>query len=250
MSDHQNIQILEETNNYVAIHKPSGIHSVKTAKSNNLSIVDILPDYLSQYRSTSPSPLDGGIVNRLDYETSGVLIIAKSRSSWDYLHNQYKLGEVAKEYYCIVEPSPNSEISNYTKHSHYNPIILEGYLGSASRNSPKIRWFKTPPAHKYRARFISLNICQISILTSNEILLTINTIYGIRHQIRAGCAAMGSPLIGDKLYGSQKNLENLKLLSFFLHSHSVNFIDQNGLRTNFRSDIVPELVLSATKFNT
>lgn len=247
MSEYKNIQVLTETENYVAIHKPSGIHSVKTAKSDNLSVLDILPTYLTKYCNSSPNPLDGGIVNRLDFETSGILIIAKSRYSWDYLHNQYKLGDVTKDYYCIVEPGAHIDGANYHTPHHHKHITVEGYLGSSSHNSPKMRWFKTPPAQRYRARFISLNLTYLSDISSNEILIKITTTYGIRHQIRAACSAIGSPLIGDKLYGSQKNLDNLGLNSFFLHSHSVTFTDPNRLLVNFRSDIIPEVILSLTK---
>lgn len=237
------LEILQEVGDYIAIHKPSGIHSVKTSKSTNLSVVDILPSELLRLKDSSPNPLDGGIVNRLDFETSGVLILAKSRSAWEHLHNQYKIGKVTKEYYCIVEPG--SQLSGGTAHSfeYYTPINLEGYLGSSSRTSPKMRWFKEYPSAKFRARFISLGITPLSLLSKDQLLLQVTTTYGIRHQIRAGCSFLGSPLTGDILYGSNKNLQNLELEAFFLHSHTVNFFDYKNQPILFKSDVMPDPIL-------
>lgn len=247
MIANQVLEILQEGDDYIAIHKPSGIHSVKTTKSNNISVVDILPKELHKLKACSPNPLDGGIVNRLDFETSGLLIIAKSRSSWEYLHNQYKSGNVLKEYYCIVEPGPHFPAEKTDSLPENAPVSLEGYLGSSSRTSPRMRWFKESPATKYRARFISLEILPLSFLAADQLLLKVITTYGIRHQIRAACSYLGSPLIGDKLYGSQKVLENLNLQAFFLHSHTVHFFDHKNQRIAFRSDKLPEPILAATK---
>ncbi len=247
MFGNQALEILQEAGDYIAIHKPSGIHSVKTSKSSNISVVDILPSELHSLKDCSPNPLDGGIVNRLDFETSGVLIMAKSRSAWEYLHNQYKIGKVTKEYYCIVEPGsqlPTVTVNNLGNGAHFK---LEGYLGSSSRTSPKMRWFKEYPSAKYRARFISLNITPLSFLSTDQLLLRVKTNYGIRHQIRAGCSFLGSPLTGDILYGSNKNLQNLELEAFFLHSHTVNFFDCKNRAISFKSEKIPEPILRATK---
>lgn len=175
------------------VDKPSCLHTIST-KETSLSTL------LSE-KSLLP---ESGLIQRLDYETQGACLFAKTEKCFEFLKNEIKEHRVKKEYLAKISERPSFESS-----------YVEGYLGSRHRGSKKVTYSKTP-----LKRFLYFSM-EVTIVGSSGAL--VKTSYGRRHQVRVGLQSIGLPLVGDTLYGGALSNRPFFLLASkitFLHPHT------------------------------
>ncbi|MEY4668906.1 MAG: hypothetical protein RL518_1605 [Pseudomonadota bacterium] len=197
-----------------AVYKPAGAHSVQLRKGGGWSVADeLLRDNPSLARA-SEKPGDAGLVNRLDEETSGILLGATSRSVWERLYKQALNGEVHKKYAVLVEGRVTKEFS------------ITSFIGTPNRGASKVKVYeRRPPSWARALEGTTKYTPNLYIPVHNATLLIASASPARRHQVRAHAAHLGVPLIGDSLYGSTKPLPPLVKSSrrFFLHAHHLSF---------------------------
>lgn len=182
------LDILFEDEYLAAIHKPAGIlvsgNSFKTignALSQNVTRSN-LPD------ASMPQP-----VHRLDYATTGILLVGKTSSSIRALNKLFENKEVQKTYYAIT-------IGNMADHGTITSAIDQ------KESQSTYRVISSVPSE----RFSKLNLVELKPQT------------GRRHQLRIHSSSIGNPILGDKDYGTKGLILNGKGL--YLHAHSLLFI--------------------------
>ena len=195
------IKILYDDNRIMALHKPPQVHCHPLNyldKNNCLSFLrsinkkDILQVNLSKH--------ERGLLFRLDYETSGVLVAIKNEEDYRFLRDNFSTQVEKKIYLAIVNGdfSYNGEIKNY--------LIPSGPKGG------KIK-IQREGSHEHLA---CLNVHKLNYCAEkNKSLLKIELQTGMRHQIRAQLSALDFPICGDVLYGG----ENVKSERLFLHAY-------------------------------
>lgn len=202
----------------LVIHKPAHIHSV-AAKRSNLpdvpSVAEIVAASFPDQVGIGTPPEDAGLVNRLDFETSGILLAATTTPLWKMLRATYQRHGVKKEYLVLLEGVMRRD-SN-----------IEGYLYSRHPRSKKMSFARKGSSDRGQ-------LCQAlysPLGQSNDgqfTLVRVSCTTGARHQVRALAAELGHPLCGDVLYGSVKELPALTpgskevLPKFFLHAAAVS----------------------------
>jgi len=190
-------KIVFEDKYYLVLDKPSGMHCVALKKSRANSVARILLDYFPELQSVSKRAEDAGLVNRLDFETSGLLFVAKSREAWEAMHQMLTRGEVKKEYEALVEGKVDKELQ------------VSSLIGSKSRSAKKVRVY-TKRYSGVRALPATTRITPIKFFPLEKVSLVKIVIEGgRRHQIRVHCKHLGNPLVGDKLYGGKTELLTL-----------------------------------------
>ena len=206
--------ILFEDDTLWLLHKPGGIHTVAhTAEDSAGSIGAHLLEVAPSLSAVSDRPGDAGLVNRLDFGTSGILIGAKTRSAWEVLRADIQGGRVSKRYLAVVE----GVLSGIVERADF--------IGSPYRRAKKVRVYDSMPGD---GRALSAH----SIFTSRETneprnvsLVEILAPTARRHQIRAHASRLGHPLLGDALYGSTRSLAELFAPAvtpeFMLHAYMV-----------------------------
>lgn len=132
-----------------------------------------------------------GIVHRLDKDTSGILIVAKSNYIRDKLQKQFKSRTVSKSYLSIV----NGRLKNNTQ--------IENNIGRHPTNRKK----QTVLNEGGRK---AISIIEIEEYFKYCSLVRVNILTGRTHQIRVHLAHIGHPIIGDLLYGKNKRTQILK----------------------------------------
>jgi 23S rRNA-/tRNA-specific pseudouridylate synthase len=192
-------KIVFENSEFIVLDKPSLIHSTRSTKTENYSVADFLIENNLTSEKASPNTADAGLVNRLDFETSGILIATKNQEAWRTFRKLYNAHEIAKTYLALVSGTLEKE------------VVVESFLGSAARSAKKIRSFKDPKylrnRDQSRFRFAKTTITPIYSNNDSFTIVQAKTSSGSRHQIRIHCAEMGHPLLGDTLYSVNKSLE-------------------------------------------
>lgn len=180
-----------------ALNKPRFIHSVR---GRGHSVEDCLEHLTGIEGAGEATP-----VNRLDFETSGLLLCVTSSVELQKWRELYKKHLVEKTYLALVHGR---------LHKSQN---ISGYLGSRYRGSSKVSFSSSL---KKRFLFAESLVQPMSYSEHHDLtLVSILTRYGRRHQVRVHCQTLGHPLLGDELYnGSSIMLSGQEQEGFFLHS--------------------------------
>lgn len=209
----KDIKILYKTKDIIALHKPAGLLSQKAEKTD-YSINDYVIEYYNQNNSDSNNLFKPSICNRLDRNTSGIIVAGLTLSGSQFLSEVMRNRDADKYYYTIVsgcfteDMHVKSYISKDEKNNLSNVISVKEYetLDDTSKKN----------YNKIETKFIGLSA------NKNYSLLKIKLITGKSHQIRAHLKQLGYPIVGDSKYGDiQVNRyfrDKYKLKYHLLHS--------------------------------
>lgn len=240
-------KIIEETPDYFVINKPAG-YAVEPV-GHFPSILDWLLDGEKIQRGDWPPDSRFGVVHRLDVDTSGVLIWAKTPSSQDQLKELWQGRSVEKTYIGLVvgeladeEGSVEQPIMRNNRGDKQTVALLP---------SPKAR----PAITTYRRLAVAVldNLFGQKLEASSQklkiSLIEAHPITGRTHQIRVHMKYLGHPIIGDKLYGDKTGdsiAKKLGLTRHFLHAQQL-CLAWNGQRACYEAPLPEELVQIITR---
>ena len=208
-------EVLYDDSEILVVNKPAGLLSVATPRGEADTMFDRALLWASKKHSTRVH-----LVHRLDRETSGCLILAKSTGAKDMLQRQFKDRTIERIYHAVVFGKPSSESGvqrarvKETKDKRVR-LIQEGDRGGKEAIT---NWSieQTGPIH---------TLIRIKIDT------------GRRAQIRLHMSDMGCPVSGDTRYGRGKASVN----RLCLHASSLGFEHPNGRRMRVESEIPSKL---------
>lgn len=190
------VEIIYEDDHVIAINKPAGITMhPKNEQDDSITIHGIFKQKLADN-----DPLRGGIVHRLDKDTSGVVILAKDNDSLEFLQSQFANRQVDKTYIALV-----------WGHLAHDKARIELPLRK-SLKAPNM--MSIHPAGK-------MSISEYKVLASYQkySLLEVNIHTGRTHQIRIQMSHIGHPVVSDSIYGNKPSPAGLKRQ--FLHSQKL-----------------------------
>ena len=133
--------------------------------------------------------MDRGLINRLDFETSGVIFYAKSQSTHQFIRQNFNQAVKAKRYLAII--STDKEVNGSFNHSYFAP---------KGAKKVSISEYSQSSAQKACIEVSTLEYDSSAGLALVQVLLH----QGKRHQIRAQLSFLGFPILGDQLYAGQK----------------------------------------------
>jgi 23S rRNA pseudouridine1911/1915/1917 synthase len=215
------LKILYSDEDVIVLDKASGLVVHPGAGNSSGTLANALLHRFPETASVGP-PDRPGIVHRLDKETSGIMVAAKSAGAYESLLGQFKRKDVWKTYLCLVWGRitvPEGRI-DWPIGRH----ITDGKRISTRSRHPKDAETFFKVLRTFR----------------DTSLLEVRPVTGRTHQIRVHLAAAGHPVAGDALYGRKKAARKFPRL--FLHAHTISFIHpRTGERLTFISQLPPDL---------
>ena len=230
----EKLSIIYEDDYIIIINKPIGMLSQK-AKNDDISLVEHLISHLLEEQKISEEDLRSfrpSICNRLDRNTSGLVVAGKSLLGLQKMGELFKERSLKKYYRCLV-------VGELTKKQH-----LKGYLLKDPKTNKVIISNKEMPDSK------PIETEYIPIWSNGKYtLLEVHLITGRTHQIRAHLASVMHPIVGDYKYGNrgvnQYFKETYGLKSQFLHAYRLEMPILNDELMNLSQRIfvapLPEL---------
>jgi 23S rRNA pseudouridine1911/1915/1917 synthase len=198
--------VINESKNFLAIHKPAQIHSHPLCYTDTNTALNALYELnRAELLEINTSHYDRSLLYRLDFETSGVVIFAKSELAYQEVRENFN--ELAKEkiYLAIV----HGKIEKQGKFTHY--------FKSSGPGGERQKVFESGDGHQ---GILELTVLEYST-EKNLSLVKVKLQTGLRHQIRAQLSYLGHPLLGDEFYGGEKS-ERLYLHAYQYTLNAMN----------------------------
>ena len=224
------VDILYEDADVVAVNKPAGIVVHLGAGNHTGTLVNALLHRFGQLSGAGGDERPG-IVHRLDRDTSGVLLVARTDNAHRALAAQFASRQVEKTYLAMAHGIVKQDHGFFDQPIERDPVRRTRMTARTGRGR------KALTEYKVVRRFDRPK------LTFLEILLHT----GRTHQIRVHLAQAHHPIVGDALYGAAAK-PPVPLERFFLHAHRITFTSPSvaGKRITVESPLPPDLTAALT----
>lgn len=189
------LNIIFEDNDIIVVDKDPGMLSIATEKEKHNTAHFLLNEYVTKGNAYSKRRVF--IVHRLDRETSGILVFAKSERTKRFLQDNWK--DFRKKYVTVVHGKPTTNEGEITSYLYEN----SDFRVYSVENKEKGKFSKT--GYKVLKQSATHSLLEIYLFT------------GRKNQIRVHLSEQGYPIVGDKVYGKQeKGPQRLALHSYSL----------------------------------
>jgi 23S rRNA pseudouridine1911/1915/1917 synthase len=216
MTEANRVRVAHKDDWLAVIDKPAGLVVHPAPGASGRTLVDVLGEMLG-----GGDPERPGIVHRLDADTSGLMVVARSDAAHARLSEMVRGRELEREYVALVEGHLSSRTGT-----------IDAPIGRHHR-APERMAVSGRAAREARTHF------EVLELLPGATLVRVRLETGRTHQIRTHFAAIGHPLVGDDRYGSSGRYG---LDRQFLHSRRIAFTHPfTGARLEFNSDLPPDL---------
>jgi len=197
------IPVLYEDEHVLVVNKPKGMVVHPAAGNYSGTLVNALMDYCGDNLSSINGVIRPGIVHRIDKDTSGVLVVAKSNEAHEKLSSMLKVHDINRVYVAVVHGVIREESGKIDAPIGRHPVDRKKMAVNTKNGRRAVTYFKV------LERFKDATLVEARLET------------GRTHQIRVHMSYIGYPIIGDTVYGRKKDKYDLggqalhaKLLGF------------------------------------
>jgi len=202
------IKVLYEDKNILVVDKPAGIVVFPEGQTKDGTLIEALIEKYPKLKKAGEAPRYG-VAHRLDKDTSGVLLVAKTTETLIFLQKQFKNREVAKKYICLVEGTIKEDKG-----------VIKTLLARSPKDGRKQKAYLESEPHPKSAREA---ITEYKVIDDFKkyTLLEVEIKTGRRHQIRCHFSYLQHPIAGDELYQFKSSKKPAGLKRQFLHAHKL-----------------------------
>lgn len=213
--------IIYQNDQWIVLNKPQGL-----ATQGGTGIKESVDQIMAALFPLAPK-----LTHRLDKDTSGLLLLAKTLEDARWMTQMFKEGEVTKTYIALV-------------------------VGSLKKNKGTISLPMCKLPGKTGERMVvdfeegsqAITHYQVLETQNNLSLLKLTPMTGRMHQLRLHCAEMGTPVLGDGKYGGKKAHPEGGRFTLHLHAHQIEFTDPRGKSRVFKAELPDHMMRSLTQF--
>lgn len=225
----QSPKIIFEDNSILVLNKPSGWITNSASTTTDKPVVQGWLKSNFEYPISNVDSLRSGIVHRLDKETSGILVVAKTKEAFEILQKEFKERQVKKTYIALV-------------HGKFD--LNEGEIKAAVGRLPwnRRRFGVLPGGREAITRYSVLR--SMNYEEKEYSLLELSPKTGRTHQIRIHLKFIGHPIAADEFYAGRKTARSDRewCPRLFLHAATISFIHPvTGKLVSYKSDLPDDL---------
>jgi len=219
------LQLVQEHEHWVIVDKPAGQASTPLLGRAGNSVAELLLERYPAMQGIGYRPSEAGLLHRLDTQTSGLLLAARTQDAFRRLRQALQRGQIVKRYYAVVHSDPS-----FTRRTIDLP------LKPHPKNRRKVL---VRPATDLRSKAARTELSVVR-LGPVWMLLDVAVDHAYRHQIRAHLGHIGFPLAGDVLYGATPLAELPNRHA--LHAHTISWPGDEQLASfTAHSPLPPDL---------
>lgn len=180
------LEVLFESEDFVIVDKPAGLPTAPLVRTETRSLAAALLARYPEMRGVGFREREPGLVHRLDNETSGVVLAARSQAAFQAARSLFESSLIEKRYLAVVTADvPESG-------------EFESLLGPDTAEPRRVRVYAEPPDGYAKQCRTSYRVLERG---ARFALVQLSVERAFRHQIRAHLAHLGFPIAGDALYG-------------------------------------------------
>ncbi len=202
------LQIIYEDADTALLYKPSGLNSHPSSGEYNDNLVARFLRYLYEKNEYDPSDdvFTPALCNRLDRNTSGIVIAGKNHEAVNAVNSLIRNGEIRKTYLAVTAFSPPADgvYTAYLKKDEKKNMVTV-------KDNPSDGWQEIKTGFRALQNSKSLWLIECTLYT------------GRTHQIRAHLSHLNSPILGDTKYGDRRKNADYDVHSQLLASYSISF---------------------------
>ena len=209
---HPKLRVVYEDDALIVVEKKNGVLTVPVkADSKEMTVFSILKEYVKKqsYRNTVH------VVHRLDRETSGLLVFAKSQELQEYMRTYWRQLVTKRTYVALVEgilDKKEGKITSWLTEDNRTALVSSSPVDNGGQLA--ITNYKV-------LKEISLPVGDVDVKAAYS-LVELNLETGRTNQIRVHMASMGHPVVGDRKYGNGNEYSPIDRLC--LHARVLEFI--------------------------
>lgn len=227
-------KILHEDRGLMVLAKPAGWVTNDSDSTKDRSTIQGWLGQNFKFETIGIREYRNGIVHRLDKETSGVLLIAKTKTIFEALQAQFKSREVQKKYMALVHG------------------VLEPKEGKVEISVGRLPWKRDrfgvlPGGRDSITEYKSMSNYKLPMTNESFTLVELSPKTGRTHQIRIHMKFLMHPIVSDEFYAGRKTARQDRLWCprLFLHAFWISFVHPDtGKRVEFKSDLPADLQTS------
>jgi 23S rRNA pseudouridine1911/1915/1917 synthase len=219
------LKIVYENDDLAVIDKPAGLVVHPGAGNKEDTLSQALLTYFPSIKNVGDAHRPG-IVHRLDEDTSGLIVIAKTQPAYEFLKKTFQDRDIEKEYITLV---------------HGRVEKLHGTIDLPIAKAPTHRKMKIGEDGKAALTEYFVLVQSADTALDQYTLLRVKLHTGRTHQIRVHFNAIGHPLVGDLTYGAYKKKDSELIDRQFLHAYKLKFKLIDGTFLELTSELPQEL---------
>jgi 23S rRNA pseudouridine1911/1915/1917 synthase len=224
---HLRVPVVYEDASILALDKPAGLPTHGFSARDGTTLANLIASRWPELLNIGKSRWEPGLVHRLDVETSGLILVAKTQTAFDIVRAQFRRRDIRKTYWALVWGNSLDE------------GVIDFALTHDSRDKRKMRVVSS--ARNAKRAWRALTSYRKLGSTPGLSLLEIEMATGVTHQIRVHLAAIGHPIVGDGLYGGVAEAE-IGIGRHFLHAKRLEFCHpDDGRSLTLDSELPQEL---------
>jgi 23S rRNA pseudouridine1911/1915/1917 synthase len=195
------LSILFEDEHLIAVDKPEGMHTAPLREAEKGTLLGLIIRRCPEVAHVAGlKAVEPGLLHRLDRDTSGIVVAARTREAFEALHGQFNGGDVRKQYIALCmpgsheEPAPGARLHIESRFAPFGPgrkrvrAIFAADEAAAGKGEATRESYATD--------------VEVGERRGGIILVRATIVKGFRHQVRVHLAALGLPILGDALYGA------------------------------------------------
>jgi 23S rRNA pseudouridine1911/1915/1917 synthase len=204
--NHLPLDIVFEDRDLIVINKPAGLVVHPSAGHNEDSLVHRVLGHCEL--SSGVNNDRPGVVHRLDKDTSGLIVLAKSNTAHRHLSEQFKMKSAYRIYEAICFGNLEKKSGTIESYLSRHPVDRKRRASVRDINKQIIRKFHPEFA---RGKWAVTHFRELQQDNSKQLsLVELRLETGRTHQIRVHLSEMGHPIVGDELYGASKRINRIK----------------------------------------